>query len=141
MLRRARGVYQHIGVPGAAPQAHMSRMIAHTPVSVAVERTACTVPDIRRIVPSAAKRSNPPSRDGSGSGCRSRRGPPCSALVRCHTWHERTSSAASPSWPTGRVTAIPLGPPRAGRRGTGGAHASPARRQQGCRPLGLPPVV
>ena len=91
MLRRARGVYEQAGY--RAPH----------------RRHTC-----REIVPSAAKRSNPPpSYDSSGSGYRSS-GPPCTALVRYQTWHERTSSAASPSWPTGRVTAIPSWPAPSG---------------------------
>ena len=42
----------------------------------------------------------PPRRQGSGRGWRSPRGPPCSALVRWHVWHERTYSTTSTSWLT-----------------------------------------
>jgi hypothetical protein len=77
---------------------HMSRMMAAASAAVAVARvgTAWTLPDKRStwfwimsnpaaVVGNPAIQSTPiipPRRDGSGSGWRRPRGPPCSALVR-----------------------------------------------------------
>ena len=115
----------------APDRRHMSRMITAASVAVAVKRvgTACTLPDSRwtwfwimskaaDVVGSPAILSTPiipPRCPGGGRGWRSPRGPPCSALVRWHVWHERTYSATSQSW---RCRGAPV---RA------------ARRRRGCR--------